>query len=56
MNIIKTVGVAAEGQGQGRSIILRFDILTHEDQDLGFRITNLFFGYNYIGKSILKCM
>ena len=38
MNIIKTVGVAAEGQGQGRSIILRFDILTHEDQDLGFRI------------------
>ena len=34
MNIIKTVGVAAEGQGQGRSIILRFDILTHENQDL----------------------
>ena len=54
MNIIKTVGVAAEGQGQGRSIILRFDILTH--QELGFRITNLFFEYNYIGKSILKCM
>ena len=29
MNIIKTVGVAAEGQGQGRSIILRFDILIY---------------------------
>ena len=38
MNIIKTVGVAAEGQGQGRSIIFRFDILTHEDQDVGLRI------------------
>ena len=36
MNIIKTVGVAAEGQGQGRSIILRFDILTH--QNLGLQI------------------
>ena len=31
MNIIKTVGVAAEGQGQGRSIVLRFDVLIYED-------------------------
>ena len=46
MNIIKTVGVAAEGLGQGRLIILRFGILIYEDQDIGLRITNMFFGYN----------
>ena len=46
MNIIKTVGVAAEGLGQGRLIILRFGILIYEDQDIGLRNTNMFFGYN----------